>query len=154
MASKKEIQKAIKDRIKRFNNLWKRDTGCSFKDDEDIYQYEMSVINEAEHIAYWFMDTYKRKAKQKWDEFAKETEQDYDKFIKRIEQEGYVFSDEHSGNSMHFSVMFAFVLLFQTELFPYMHGAMTPIIGDEGYHDNREDVDEVMETYKQKQTEK
>ena len=155
MASKKEIQKAIKDRIKRFNNLWKKETGLRFDEDpNDIYEYEMSVINEAENIAYWFMDTYKRKAKQKWEEFAEETNKDVCNFIDKIKEEGYdKWYDGHSGNSGGQAISFAFVLLFQTELFPYMHGALSPMIGDEGYHDNRADVKEALEKYKEKHPE-
>jgi len=118
---------------------------------DGLYVYEMSVINEAENIAYWFMDTYHRKAKQKWEEFAKQANHSNYEFIEIIKKEGYdKWFEGHSGNSGTQAILFAFTLLFQTELFPYLHGACASIVGDKGYHDDRIDAQEAIKKYKEK----
>ena len=59
-----------------------------------------------------------------------------------IKEKGFdKWDDGHSGNSAGMSVLFASFLLFKRELFPYLHGALAPLVGDEGYHDDRADVE-------------
>lgn len=127
-------------------DLWKN---CP-KSPNELYTYEMSVINEAKRIAFWFIDNFAGNEKAKWKEFSPEGTSTWD-FVKNIKEAGYDGWDEgHSGNSGSMAVSFAYGLLFQVELFPYMHGALCYLVGDEGYHDDRNDVHEAIEAYKKK----
>ena len=68
-----------------------------------------------------------------------------------IQEAGYDgWGDGHSGNSGGMAVRFAYDMLHTPELFPYEHGAMSYLVGDEGYHDDRSDVHEAVEAYKAK----
>lgn len=114
-----------------------------------LYNYEMSVINEAENIAHWFLDNYPGKELEMWDTFAKG--KSAFEFVDEIKNAGYdKWNDGHSGNSGSMAVSFAYTLLFQTELFPYMHGALCYMVGDKGYYDDREDVHAAVEAFKAK----
>ena len=130
--------------------LWKN----SPKPSGELYSYEMCVIDEARRIAYWFIDKFPGQEKEKWEEFAHAADErggsSFD-FVELIRAAGYDgWSDDHSGNSGSVAVSFAYTLLFQTELFPYMHGAMAILVGDDGYHDDRSDVHDAIVAYKAK----
>lgn len=119
-----------------------------------LYTYEMSVINQAKSIAFWFIDNFTGHEAEQWAEFAYDADHNgrssWD-FVKAIKEAGYDgWDDGHSGNSGSMAISFAFTLLHDTELFPYMHGALCYLVGDEGYHDDRSDVHEAVETYKTK----
>lgn len=111
-----------------------------------LYDYEMIVINEAERIARFIT----RKSKERnedirtvWNSYAKENDEWVDnfKFVQNIKKDGYKkWDDGHSGNSAGMALMFANCMLFRPDIFPYLHGALAPLVGDEGYHDDRKDV--------------
>lgn len=116
----------------------------------ELYSYEMNVINEAKRIAFWFIDHFAGDEVNRWAEFCPEGTSCWD-FVKNIQEGGYDgWDDGHSGNSGSMAVRFAYVMLHDLELFPYEHGALCYLVGDEGYHDDRCDVREVVEAYKQK----
>ena len=117
------------------------------KPSKELYSYEMSVINQAESIANWFLDTYPGQEREKWGEFAKDTNA-FD-FVEKIKKAGYDgWDDGHSGNSGSVAINFAYCLLAQIELFPYLHGALAALVGDEGYYDDRSDARAAIDEYR------
>ena len=104
-----------------------------------LYQYEMVVIEQAKSIAEWFES--QENPKDLWNSMPKSIFE----FIEELKKKGFDKWDEgHSGNSASMSIMFAGALLFSRNLFPYLHGALTPLIGDKGYHDDRSDIEQVL----------
>lgn len=119
-----------------------------------LYSYEMTVINQAKSIAFWFIDHFTGHETEQWEEFAHDADKkdgtSFD-FVEVIQEAGYDgWGDGHSGNSGGMAVRFAYDMLHTPELFPYEHGAMSYLVGDEGYHDDRSDVHEAVEAYKAK----
>ena len=114
----------------------------------ELYSYEMTVINEAKRIAFWFIDNYPGQETEKWKEFAHDDKGAFE-FVDAIKEAGYDgWDDGHSGNSGSMAVRFAYDMLHDIELFPYEHGALCYLVGDKGYHDDRSDVHEAVEAYK------
>lgn len=104
-----------------------------------LYPYEMMVIEQAKSIAEWFES--QENPKDLWNSMPKSIV----KFIEELKKKGFDKWDEgHSGNSASMSIMFAEVLLFSRNLFPYLHGALTPLTGDEEYHDDRSDIEQAL----------
>lgn len=133
------------DRDQEIQTLWGKHPSAP----APLYDYEMCVINEAENIAYWFLDTYPGKELEMWDTFG-EGKSAFE-FVDGIKNAGYdKWNDGHSGNSGSMAVSFAYTMLFQTELFPFMHGALSYMVGDKGYYDDREDVHAAVEAFKVK----
>lgn len=117
-----------------------------------LYTYEMTVINQAKDIVFWFIDTYPGEEVEKWKSIALGIGS-YD-VVKKIQELGYSgWNEGHSGNSGAMSVGFADCLIRTPELFPYMHGALCYLVGDEGYNDDRSDVHEVVEKYRKEHPE-
>lgn len=56
--------------------------------------------------------------------------------------ENKICEDEHSNNTMSASWMLFRMYLIYPKLIPYAHGALAPLIGDEGYYDDRSDLPE------------
>lgn len=104
-----------------------------------LYDYEMSVINEAKKIAE-FVQSLDGNVEENWKKICGDGEGKIYDFLDNLEKMGYEMDDGHSGNSASMSVLFANSLLFNPEIFPYLHGALASLVGDEGYHDNRSDV--------------
>lgn len=112
-----------------------------------LYDYEKFVIDQAQDLANWIIDTYPGKEVEIWKSLA-ENKSSWD-LIKVFKDLGYTgWKEGHSGNTGSSAVMFASTLIETPELFPYLHGALTPLVGDSGYHDNREDVHDAIENYK------
>ena len=107
-----------------------------------LYPYEMFCIGQAKNIAEFILAKGEDKAKDTWDTYFKEGESSYD-CVMKMQKEGLDWSDDHSGNTAGCSIRFAYMLLFQRDLFPYQHGALSPLVGDEGYHDDRSDIPEI-----------
>ena len=104
-----------------------------------LYPYVMMVIEQAKSIAEWFES--QENPKDLWNSMPKSIFE----FIEELKKKGFDKWDEgHSGNSASMSITFAGVLLFSRNLFPYLHGALTPLVGDEGYHDDRSDVEQAL----------
>ena len=104
-----------------------------------LYDYEMSVIDEAKKIAE-FVLSLGGDVKEKWNEIRGDGEGTIYEFTENLEKAGYKMDDGHSGNSASMSILFANSLLFNPEIFPYLHGALASLVGDEGYHDDRSDL--------------
>ena len=130
--------------------LWKHEP----KPSGELCTYEMFVINQAQSIANWFIDHFTGHETEQWEEFAYDADhngKDTFSFVKALKEAGYDgWDDGHSGNTAGMAIRFAYVMLFDLELFPYEHGALCNLVGDEGYHDDRSDVHEAVEAYKAK----
>lgn len=162
---KRANELGFKDDDEYFKYCWKNNIQPENRDSEiqslwekypnspsPLYNYEMLVINQAKSIVFWFIDNFTGHEIEQWEKFAqeadKESESSFD-FVKVIKEAGYNdWADGHSGNSGDMSVRFAYEMLHNLELFPYEHGALCLLVGDEGYHDDRSDVHEVVERYK------
>ena len=104
-----------------------------------LYPYEMSVIEQAKSIAEWFES--QENPKDLWNSMPK----DIFEFVEELKKKGFdKWDEDHSGNSAGMSVRFARTLLFSRNLFPYLHGALVFLVGDEGYHDDRSDIEQVL----------
>ena len=138
----------LKDRDSEIQSLWEKYPYSP----SPLYNYEMSVINQAKSIAFWFIDNFTGHETEQWEKFAQEADKKGGgsfEFVEVIKEAGYNdWDDGHSGNSGSMSVHFANEMLHTLELFPYEHGALYLLVGDEGYHDDRSDVHEVVEHYK------
>ena len=133
------------DRDPVMQDLWDH----SPKPSCELYTYEMFVINQAKSIAEWFIDNYPGKEAEKWAEMA-DGKSTFD-FVDAMKKAGYKgWEDSHSGNTAGMSVSFAATLVHDPQLFPFMHGALCYLVGDEGYHDDRSDVHEAVENYRKK----
>ena len=104
-----------------------------------LYPYEMSVIEQAKSIAEWFES--QENPKDLWNSMP----EDIFEFVEELKKKGFdKWDEDHSGNSAGMSVRFARTLLFNRDLFPYLHGALVLLVGDEGYHDDRSDIEQVL----------
>lgn len=104
-----------------------------------LYSYETIVIDQAKSIAEWFES--QENPKDLWNSMPKSMFE----FVDELKKKGFdKWDEDHSGNSASMSIMFARTLLFSRNLFPYLHGALTPLVGDEGYHDDRSDVEQAL----------
>ena len=103
-----------------------------------LYDYEKMCIDEAKGIAEFItsMDGY---VKENWEKMCGE-DSTIGTFVDNIEKAGYKLDEGHSGNSLGMSVLFANSLLFNPEIFQYLHGALASLVGDSGYHDDRSDL--------------
>ena len=106
-----------------------------------LYDYEILCINEGKGIAEYILahTPADKDIHDVWMELWGEDES-LMSFTKNLEKMGYKVRDDHSGNSMGMSVLFANSLLFNRDIFPYLHGALAPLVGDKGYHDDRKDI--------------
>ena len=104
-----------------------------------LYPYEMSVIEQAKSIAEWFES--QENPKDLWNSMPKSIFE----LVDELKNKGFdKWDEDHSGNSAGMSVRFARTLLFNRDLFPYLHGALVLLVGDEGYHDDRSDIEQVL----------
>lgn len=108
--------------------------------DEGLYGYEKCVIDEARRIAVFILNK-GEDWKAVWQGYADAGDGSSYEFVDAIIKDGYEgWDDNHSGNSGSASVHFARCLLERPDLFQYLHGALTPLIGDAGYNDDRTDI--------------
>lgn len=125
--TKEQLPKEFQDRIERFNRLFS--TGHSFEED-DLYQYEMGCIAQALSFSEYFKD-------KSFEEITKTIKDKHNNdvydFIDDIKGNVPFFDEGHSGNSLAMSWR-----LFEC----YMHGCLAPLVGDEGYYDDRSDIPE------------
>lgn len=113
--------------------LWEKQPHYS-----SLYDYEKMCIDEAKGIAE-FITNMGGDVKENWEKIRNESTDSLE-FMKGLKEAGYDMDERHSGNSAGASVLFANVLLFNPDIFPYLHGALALLVGDEGYHDDRSDL--------------
>lgn len=115
-----------------------------------LYFYEMSVLNEVEKIIN-FLYTKDDDLKKAWKKYLINENTTWNEIGKEMEKDGYEFDKGHSGNSYVQSLSLAHVFVSDPDLFQYAHGSLAVLVGDEGYHDDRSDVEEFLEKRKQKE---
>ena len=103
-----------------------------------LYDYEKMCIDEARGIAE-FITNMGGDVKESWEKIRNGSDDIYE-FMKNLSEAGYKMDDGHSGNSAGISILFANSLLFNPDIFPYLHGALASLVGDSGYHDDRSDI--------------
>lgn len=130
-------------KIEVLENIW--DEKPSYP--APLYDYEIMVINQSESVANFIIEKskeYNEDIKDTWNRYAKDEKDEYVtsfQFVKNIQSDGYQdWNSDHSGNSGNASITFANCLLFNIEIFPYLHGALAGLVGDKGYHDDRKDI--------------
>lgn len=143
----KDLPQEYQDRIKRFDYFFVENTGHSFQED-DLFKYEMFVMEESLTLYEHFKDIEDINAyiEEFTNAFKKETgkyPKTYD-FVKNVPNFRY---SEHSGNTLNASfVMFA-TYKTKPEMVKFLHGSLAPLVGDEGYFDNRKDVKEYLKEH-------
>lgn len=113
--------------------LWEKQPHYS-----SLYDYEKMCIDEAKGIAE-FITNMEGDVKENWEKIRNDSTDSFE-FMKGLKEAGYEMSEDHSGNSASMSILFANSLLFNPEIFPYLHGALATLVGDSGYHDDRSDL--------------
>lgn len=131
-----------------------------------LFHYEMFCIETALAFAELLptkedFDTFIEKCEKEFKEnppekYEWESDKDYQKRInkgpslyevvkKLCEEypENGIHEEGHSGNTMGMSWLLYRTYIFSPELVPYMHGSLAPLIGDEGYYDDRSDLPEI-----------
>lgn len=136
--TKEQLPKEFQDRIERFNRLFSKGAGHSFEEDA-LYQYEMGCIAQALSFSEYFKD----KSFEEIIETIKDKHNNdvYD-FIDDIKSNVPFFDEGHSGNSLGMSWMLFKCYKVHPDMVPYMHGCLAPLVGDEGYYDDRSDIPE------------
>lgn len=107
-----------------------------------LYPYEMFCIKEAKKLAK-FIQKKGGNQEEIWNSYFAETS--IYEGIKKLKKEGLRWDSGHSDNTFGMSVRFAMVLLFYPDMFQYQHGALSYLVGDEGYHDDRSDIPKLDE---------
>ena len=125
-----------------FFDIWKR-RPCHTSN----YSYEKFCIDQAVNVVE-FIRSQEGTPEEIWDKYVKQNGVyvgTFD-FVKGLQADGFKgWSEEHSGNTGGQSILFAQCILFHPIVFQYMHGALAPLCGDEGYYDDRSDIPSVEE---------
>lgn len=112
---------------------------------QSLYDYEKTVLDDAEKIAKYIDGKFEGTGNEKWEQ-ALDGETSAFPFLDKLEREhGIKIYDGHSVNSACMVVLFAQCLIMRPDMFQYMHGALSPLVGDVGYHDDRSDLPELKE---------
>ena len=125
-----------------FLNIWKKRPSSTSN-----YPYEKFCIDQAVNVVE-FIRSQEGTPEEIWDKYAKQNGVYVDTFdfVKGLQADGFKgWSEEHSGNTGGQSIMFAQCILFHPIMFQYLHGALAPLCGDEGYYDDRSDIPSVEE---------
>ena len=140
----KDLPQEYQDRIKRFDYFFVENAGHSFQED-DLFKYEMFVMEESLTLYEHFKDVedinaYLEEFKVA---FEKETgkKPEISDIVKDVPNFRY---SEHSGNTLSASWLMFITYKTQPEMVKFLHGSLAPLVGDEGYFDNREDVKEFL----------
>lgn len=125
-----------------FFDIWKRRPYHTSN-----YSYEKFCIDQAVNVVE-FIRNQEGTPEEIWDKYVKQNGVyvgTFD-FVKGLQADGFKgWSEEHSGNTGEQSILFAQCILFHPIVFQYMHGALAPLCGDEGYYDDRSDIPSVEE---------
>lgn len=136
--TKEQLPKEFQDRIERFNRLFSKGAGHSFEED-DLYQYEMGCIAQVLSFSEYFKD-------KPFEEITKTIKDKHNNdvydFIDDIKGNVPFFDEGHSGNSLARSWRLFECYKVYPNMVPYMHGCLAPLVGDDGYYDDRSDIPE------------
>lgn len=136
---KEDLPKEFQKRIDRFNNLFIQGTlntenPHNFEED-DLFEYEMFCMKEALKIIEFTKD------KETYEALLEESgTKSFYEFIEFLKAKGLQLDDRHSRNTMGQSFSLAQCYIIRPDLVPYMHGSLTPLVGDSGYYDDRSDI--------------
>ena len=140
----KDLPQEYQDRIKRFDYLFVENAGHSFQED-DLFKYEMFVMEESLTLYEHFKDVEDINAyiEEFKDTFKKETGKrpEISDIVKDVPNFRY---SEHSGNTLSASWLMFITYKTKPEMVKFLHGSLANLVGDSGYHDNREDVKEYL----------
>ena len=136
----KDLPQEYQDRIKRFDYFFVENTDHSFQED-DLFKYEMFVMEESLTLYEHFKDiedfnTYLEEFETTFKELTGKKPLIYD-IVKDVPNFRY---SEHSGNTLNASWLMFVTYRSKPEMVKFLHGSLAPLVGDEGYYDNREDV--------------
>lgn len=160
-----DLPESFQKRIARFNRLFSEHTEDHHDfEHDDLFTYELFCLQQAKA----YLDTvptkeefnkYVEECKRAWAEadhekYSWETEEAFKDriakgptiealldYIKTQKPELWI-SQDHSGNTFGFSWQVFRAQLQNPEYVPYLHGALAPLTGDEGYYDDRSDIPE------------
>lgn len=131
----KDLPQEYQDRIKRFDYFFVENTGHSFQED-DLFEYEMFVMKQSLVLYDYFKDVEDMDAYL--DELQKGSLEKlgvYD-IVKNIPG----IDKGHTGNTLGATWLMFITYKKHPEMVKFLHGSLAPLVGDEGYYDNREDV--------------
>ena len=128
-----EMPQEYQDRIKRFDGLFIKATGKPFTEDS-LFDYELGCMQQS--LA--FVDHFKDITNQELEEWCKD--RSLLDIADKARRGGCYIQNGHSGNSLAMSVRLFLCYRQTSQLLKYVHGCLTPLMGDEGYHDDRSDV--------------
>ena len=135
--TKDQLPKVFQERIERFNHLFLKGIGHTFEEDS-LYSYEMACIRQALVFAEYFNDV-------TYEELINSIDGGNNgvcEYINKIKDKLPFFYEGHSGNSFSMSWVLFHCYKERPDLIPYMHGCLAPLVGDEGYYDDRSDIPE------------
>ena len=135
----KDLPQEYQDRIKRFDYFFVENTGHSFQED-DLFKYEMFVMEQSLVLYDHFKNVEDMNAYL--DELQKGSSEKlgvYD-IVKNIPG----LDEGHSVNTLGATWLMFMTYKTHPEMVKFLHGSLAPLVGDEGYFDNREDVKEFL----------
>ena len=135
----KDLPQEYQDRIKRFDYFFVENAGHSFQED-DLFKYEMFVMEQSLVLYDHFKDV--EDMNTYLDELQKGSSEKlgvYD-IVKNIPG----LDEGHSVNTLGATWLMFMTYKTHPEMVKFLHGSLAPLVGDEGYFDNREDVKEFL----------
>lgn len=136
---KENLPKEFQERIDRFNKLFIQGTlntenPRNFEED-NLFEYEMLCMTEAVKLIEFIKDEYTYRAL-----LTESGAKSFYEFIQFLVDKGLKLDGEHTGNTMRQSFSLALCYITRPDLIPYMHGSLSPLVGDSGYYDDRSDM--------------
>ena len=135
----KDLPQEYQDRIKRFDYFFVENAGHSFQED-DLFKYEMFVMEQSLVLYDHFKNVEDMNAYL--DELQKGSSEKlgvYD-IVKNIPG----LDEGHSVNTLGATWLMFMTYKTHPEMVKFLHGSLAPLVGDEGYFDNREDIKEFL----------
>ena len=135
----KDLPQEYQDRIKRFDYFFVENTGHLFQED-DLFKYEMFVMEQSLVLYDHFKDVEDMNAYlDKLQENSEKKLVIYD-IVKDIPE----LDEGHTENTLGAAWLMFMTYKMHPEMVKFLHGSLAPLVGDEGYFDNREDVKEFL----------
>ena len=135
----KDLPQEYQDRIKRFDYFFVENAGHSFQED-DLFKYEMFVMEQSLVLYDHFKDVEDMNAYL--DELQKGSSEKLEIYdiVKNIPG----LDEGHSANTLGATWLMFMTYKTYPEMVKFLHGSLAPLVGDEGYFDNRKDVKEYL----------
>lgn len=138
----KDLPQEYQDRIKRFDYLFVENAGHSFQED-DLFKYEMFVMEQSLVLYDYFKDV------EDIDAYLNELQKNSPEKLEvyDIVKDIPGIDEGHSGNTLGATWLMFMTYKTRPEMVKFLHGSLAPLVGDEGYFDNREDVKKYIEEH-------